>query len=70
MELHLIIELLIFIGLVFFGSFIHHWLYSVKSETYLPWIGVGEGAFKTFRASVRQLSDSLETLSHGYIIVS
>ena len=64
------IELLIFIGLVFFGSFVHRWLYSVKSETHLPWIGVGGGAFKTFRASVRQISDSLETLSYGYTIVS
>ena len=70
MEPRLIIELLVFIGLVFIGSFLHRWLYSVKSETHLPWIGVEGGAFKIFRASVRQISDSLATLSHGYTMVS
>ena len=69
MEPHLIIELLIFVGLVFFGSFFHRWLYSVKLETHLPWVGVQGGLFNTFRASVRQISHSLETLSHGYTMV-
>lgn len=70
MESHLIVELLVFIGLVFVGSFLRRWLYSVKLKTHLPWVGVRGGAFKMFRASVRQISDSLETLSHGYTMVS
>ena len=70
METHLIIELLVFVGLVFLGSFLHRWLYSVKLETPLPWVGVRGELFNTFRASVRQISDSLETLSHGYSMVS
>ena len=70
METRLIIELLIFVGLVFIGSFLHRWLYSVKLETTLPLVGVREEQFSTFRASVRQISHSLETLSHGYSMVS
>ena len=70
MEPRLIIELLVFVGLVFFGSFLHRWLYSDKSDTHLPWVGVRGELFSTFRASVRQISDSLETLSHGYTMVS
>lgn len=70
MESRLIVELLVFVGLVFFGSFLHRWLYSAKLETRLPWVGVGGGLFKTVRGSVRQISDSLETLSHGYTMVS
>ncbi|KAK0516828.1 hypothetical protein JMJ35_001431 [Cladonia borealis] len=66
METHLVIELLGFVGLVFFGSFLHRWLYSVKLETHLPVVGVREEFFSKFRASVRQISHSLETLSHGY----
>ena len=70
METRLIIELLVFVGLVFIGSFLHRWLYSVKLETTLPLVGVREELFSTFRASVRQISHSLETLSHGYTMVS
>ena len=70
MEARLMIELLVFVCLVFFGSFLHRWLYSVKLETNLPMVGVREEFFKTFRASVRQISHSLETLSHGYTMVS
>ena len=70
METHLIIDLFVFVGLVFLGSFLHRWLYSVKLETHLPWVGVRGEVFNKFRASVRQISDSLETLSHGYTLVS
>ena len=70
METHLVIDLLGFVGLVFFGSFLHRWLYSVKLETHLPVVGVREELFSKFRASVRQTSHSLETLSHGYTMVS
>ncbi len=70
METHLIIELLVFVVLVFFGSFLHRWLYSVKFEAHLPLVGVREELFNTFRASIRQVSHSLETLSHGYTMVS
>ena len=70
MESRLIVELLVFVGLVFFGSFLRRWLYSVESETHLPWVGIGGGRFKKLRASVRQISDSLETLSYGYTMVS
>ena len=70
MESRLIVELLVFVGLVFFGSFLHRWLYSVKPETHLPWVGIRGGRFEKLRASVRQISDSLETLSHGYTMVS
>lgn len=70
METRRIIELLVFVGLVFFGSFLHRWLYSVKLETRLPWVGVRGEIFSALRASVRQISGSLETLSHGYTMVS
>ena len=70
METSLVLELLVFVGLVFLGSFLHRWLYSVKLETHLPIVGVREELFSKFRASIRQISHSLETLSHGYTMVS
>ncbi|KAL2038268.1 hypothetical protein N7G274_008917 [Stereocaulon virgatum] len=66
MDSQLAIELLGFVFLAYLSSVWYCWMTSSTPPVATPWAGLRKEVFKTTRASLRQVTGSIQTLAEGY----